>query len=413
VSGEQGPYVAESGEALALDPFGLVEYASRIPGIGPDGPTTDETYVFHTTYVPAAQGANSFTLRFTNLKARRGVLLVRVHMQRDEPGTATLLANSERIQLNRLALIGGELTIPFEGFRNSTFALMGRIHDDTDASAEALHVQLDSPDIGVATGRAAYAEGRSTSFGTDKVKASARIMSLERSTLVAPTSQAATSAHYAEPAYDSWLKRLGEPRDRNLEGWRTAYLAHVLDRYGVLQAGASAVAVELAGRPIPALVAGEGLDLTLLHPPELAEATLFDRLRRPTLCSDAAWNDRVRFRAADLHDLPEDLANFDLFWSADVVSRFDTLPQAFSFVETSMECLRPGGLAVHVFDADLHSHVGPSRAALFRRVDLERLALQLISRGHQVAQLRPATDLAEAGQPVPCGIIARRARLEA
>ena len=84
-----------------------------------------------------------------------------------------------------------------------------------------------------------------------------------------------------------------------------------------------------------------------------------------------------------------------------------------------MTCLRPGGVAVHTVAYDIAARglVGDGgRDAPFGRPDIERLALNLISREHEVAQVRIDEDKAltesRAGSPSSrsiFGIIVRKA----
>lgn len=91
-----------------------------------------------------------------------------------------------------------------------------------------------------------------------------------------------------------------------------------------------------------------------------------------------------------------------------------------------MACLRPGGLAVHTFGYDLAPSgrsIPSTRRVMMQQGDIERIALLLVSRGHEVAQfkidasdpiLTPGADVdAEhrAMDHTMVGLIARRAPL--
>lgn len=349
-----------SPEDVALDPFSFFRgVASRIGGLGGNAPGHDPTYAFHTPYVAVARGPARFYLRFDDLRARRGTLVLRVHMLPDEGGAARLV-NSTRIQLNRLVHLSGAVDIDFEGYRGFTFAIVGLIHDDTDARAEGLTITLDRPaGPGNEEEEPAAEDIRTTRFGIDAFRPVAQLISSEAPTLAAPVSQPCTAEQLREPVWDALSRELGQARSRDPALWPGAYALQVLGRYGLLEPEARGAVVGDAGM-------------------------LGDALRR----RGASLADDAGARSLDY-----------LCVSAPQGAGQDAI--AGSVGETLLR-LRPGGLAVQILFLD---------EAGFGRSDLERLALMLISHRHEVAQLRPvATPLPDARGRVAFGLIVRRAR---
>jgi len=87
---------------------------------------------------------------------------------------------------------------------------------------------------------------------------------------------------------------------------------------------------------------------------------------------------RARFRELTAHNFDNELA---WLWLASVA---DTPAHA-------MACLRPGGLAVHTFSYDLTPSgrsIPSTERVLIQQGDIERIALLLVSRGHEVAQFK-------------------------
>ena len=67
-----------------------------------------------------------------------------------------------------------------------------------------------------------------------------------------------------------------------------------------------------------------------------------------------------------------------------------SLEDGLRFVERSLECLRPGGVAVHTTEFNLSSDedtVTDGPTALYRKKDLVALTSRLEARGHRVAPL--------------------------
>lgn len=299
----------------------------------------------------------------------------------------------------------------FEAYRDMTYAVLGLIPDNSDARAESLTVRLDCQQDGSA-GRAVFAEARSTVFGSDMLKPTARLISLEPATLAHPASQLCTAAQFDEPAYGEWLQRLRLPLQRSRAQWEQVYVLQVLKLYGMLEKGARGLGFAEEWGVLPAAMAAMGVSVTA------ASSTRIVRDAR-------SLGDGISDCAIDFAEIPHELVNFDFIWSSAAASTLGSVAAGLRFAEQSMECLRPKGIAVHIFDVDPDGG-DPADAGTewvrFRRRDMEQIALGLISRGHEVAEMKisngafrgsrasgPAAADAEAARAASFGLIARKA----
>ena len=388
----------EAGGLLNLDPFAyLPGVASKIGGLGGNAPGHDGSYVFHTHYVPVSRGNATFTARFSGLTGKRGTLFISIHMLATEAGAQVRLVASERILMNRLVQRGGEASIRFEGYNDVHYAFLGAIVDATDAEAHGLTVTLD-----LAEADAEYdgppIEARNTAYGTDAMRPRPHLLSLDAPTIAAPVSQACTPAQFAEPAFATWAKPLKLDAVRSRRNWAFAYVIQVLRLYGLLQPGARGVGFGVHDEPVPAFLAANGVSTVATdrgpgHELSAGEANaLREALRVPGIADAAAFDAHVAFRSADPAAIPRDLVNFDFAWSIDAASRLGSIMAALNFLRGSIRCLRPGGLAVHVMDYDLRTGgaapIETPEITLLRRNDLEQVAVDLISLGHEVAQIK-------------------------
>jgi hypothetical protein len=365
---------AQPGGPLELDPFGfLIGVASRVPGLGGAAPGHDPTYVFHVPYVTAARGPAAFTVAFDNLRAKNGTLTLRVHMLPDEPGAIARLVNSARIQLNRLVRDGGVIAVGFEGYRGVTYAIMGSIGDQTDIQADGLRVYLDRP--ADAQGLAdSFVDARSTAFGSDKVHASAHMISAKPATMAAAVSQPYGIAQMREPVTETWRARLAVQADTGVAQWQLVYKLQVLESYGMLEPGARALGFTRDDAAFVTAIEANGLSAVIADPGA-------ERL------------------VADMDPLypPAALVNFDILWASDPGAGLSDAGDMIRFVENALSCLRPGGLAIFVFatrrssvvDAEEEDDAPGAAGVRLSRIEIERIALMLISRRNEVAQLKP------------------------
>lgn len=387
-----------SEKAITVDPFSFfIGIASRITGLGGDHPRQDPNYVFHTPYFEAAPGQSRFVVHFEGLTARRGTLILRVHMLPLGPGARAKMVNSDRVQLNRLIQAGGRTEIGFEAIPGMSFALHAEMNDETDAAATGVTVWLERPfdpnDV-----PAIVADARNTEFGRGATKPIPHIISIEQPSFADPVSQIATIDQLAEPSYLELAAALGIDRHA-AASWRHAYVLQILRRYGMLQPGARGLGLNVGTSPLPAAIIRAGASVVASDP------------FQDDFVDEGGGTDKLRRRHVPLGELPPDLINFDFAWSIDLWDLWPTPSGVMQFLENMMVVLRPGGLAVHVGSYRLRDS-SPGEGSGLSRNEVERLLLIAISRGHEVAQfkVRAARPILESdGITGSVGIIFRKA----
>jgi hypothetical protein len=369
-------------EPRSLDPFALQPgVGSRIAGLA-EGPVgTDPNYAFHTDYVEAGRGHAEVHVRFAGLQGKQGTLLLRIHLMRE--GGQLVLVTSERIAVNRLVQLGGAMAVRFEAFNGCRYAFFGSVLGETDAAATGLEVILDP-------GRDADEAGfhtvaRNSDHGQDAARPNPVLVSTHLPSLEAPVSQVGTRAQLRSAEARDTLA--GVPGATALDPerqWVAAYTLRCLQAYGVRN--------------------GDARGLGLCAPDDPVAGAL-DRAGTPATC-------RPRGQGG------EPLVNFDYLWSFDEDLGEDTREAWLNAMQRRLLALLPGGLAVFCFRYDplpaTEREAGEAGPVPDRR-DLERLALILISRGHEVAQLRLVGDfgplLLDETDLSVAGLVVRRARL--
>ena len=112
----------------------------------------------------------------------------------------------------------------------------------------------------------------------------------------------------------------------------------------------------------------------------------------PLLCDLDTLHSNVSHMEADMNDINPDLLKeeYDFTWSACSLEHLGSLNHGIDFVINSLNCLRPGGIAVHTTEYNLSSNeetVNEKDVCFYRRKDIERLLRRCESLGHEVSPI--------------------------
>jgi hypothetical protein len=400
MSAEAAPAPVAERPPVTADPFGFwPDRASRIRKLGGTDPSDDPAYVFHTPYADIAPGPTRCVLQFAKLRARTGTLVVRVNAIPTGPQPVAETVKAWSLSLSEVAARDAT-DLPFEAEPGKRYAVLGYIYGETDARAEGLAVRFHSGG-GADFHERELAAARSR-FGRKVFRRAATLLSDGRATLADPVSQTCTASQFDEPDYDKWTDRLRVAKHRHRKQWEFVYILQALERYGMLRPGARGLGFGVGTEPLPAVMAAMGCRVVAT---DLAADDARSRdwsrtgqhsagkaqLRHPEICPDDAFDAAVEYRAVDMNEIPGDLRGFDFTWSSCSYEHLGSIRNGLDFVINSVRCLRPGGLAVHTTELNLVSNedtIDNEGTVLFRRRDFERLAVDLVSRGNFVAQIK-------------------------
>ena len=236
-------------------------------------------------------------------------------------------------------------------------------------------------------------------------------------TLAEPASQLCTASQFAEPTYRRWCRALREPPTLGRKQWEFVWLLQCLDRAGKLAPGRRGLGFGCGREPLAAAMAARGCTVVatdLDHETAAGHgwietgqhAARLDDLNDRGLCLPEAFRERVEFRPQDMNAISEDLTGFDFVWSSCAFEHLGSIERGLAFVTRAMQCLKPGGLAVHTTEFNLSSN-GPTveseDLSVFRRQDIERLVRALEREGHRVwpLNLQPGTGPVDRYVDVP------------
>jgi Methyltransferase domain len=207
-----------------------------------------------------------------------------------------------------------------------------------------------------------------------------------------PVSQFVSAEQIFSLRFDGWRRVFGWPAGLNRKVWESLYIINALDHYVGLRSGTRALGFGVGRERLVTLLAGLGCEVVATDYFEKREqwptmAKKVEDFLDPKVCSEASFRSRVAFRNVDMNHIPPDLRDFDCLWSHSALEHIGGLQNGLDFIEAAMDCLRPGGIAVHTTEFNLVSNemtYETPHMSFYRRHDIEALAERLLAKGHQI-----------------------------
>jgi hypothetical protein len=224
-------------------------------------------------------------------------------------------------------------------------------------------------------------------------------------------SQLCSAESLRSPELRAWAQRLrpvwdaagADRRDVMLHRkmWEWLFIAEALHEHDMLAPGRRGLGFGVGQEPLVAAFAAQGCDLVATDQPhELAVSSGWtdssvewagglEHLPTHGLVSGDELARRVQYRDVDMNHLPDDLRGFDFTWSSCALEHLGTLATGTDFLMAQMDCLRPGGVAVHTTEYLVSSDDSPSTVetggtVFYRRSDIRDLVDGLHQAGHAI-----------------------------
>jgi SAM-dependent methyltransferase len=213
-----------------------------------------------------------------------------------------------------------------------------------------------------------------------------------------PVSQLCTHNQFGELAYATRCTELQVPMDPHRKYWEWCFILQAMYVSGVIAPGKRALAFGAGQEPLPSLLASRGVTVVATDAPTELDGlqgwqttgqhskNALD-LHVGGIVPEKTFLDHVSFRPVDMNDIPHDLVDFDVCWSSCSFEHLGSIDHGLQFVENSLRCLRPGGVAIHTTEFNLDSNEATFESeslSLFRKQDFERLVKRLVEAGHDV-----------------------------
>lgn len=211
-------------------------------------------------------------------------------------------------------------------------------------------------------------------------------------------SKCATQADLESDWAAAWAGVLGVPVVFHRKLWEYFYVLQGLWEQGCLAEGRRGIGFGCGTEPLPSCMAARGVDVLATDAPaghERAndwadyrmslEASYF-----PNLVAREQFERHVSQAAVDMNAIPDSLRNFDFCWSACALEHLGSIEKGLTFIERSLDVLKPGGWAIHTTEfnfANDRETIDHWPTVLYQRKHLADFAERLRAKGHWVAEL--------------------------
>lgn len=260
----------------------------------------------------------------------------------------------------------------------------------TAPSVEARHAAWNTKVLGSAYARQLYASG----------VAGPGVQLQSFPVQVRLTSGLCRQADIEQPWLHYWCSRLGMLPIYHRKVWEDCFVAQALWEAGMLNNRRRALGFAVGREMLPAFFAAHGVEVlaTDLGQQEQTakgwqqtgqHASELEHLFWPTLVEREVFDQRVTFQPADMRRIPDALADGsrDFVWSVCSFEHLGSIQAGLDFVVRAMDCLRPGGIAVHTTEFNMDAE-GPTldggSTVLFQRRHIEALGERLAEAGHEL-----------------------------
>jgi len=215
-----------------------------------------------------------------------------------------------------------------------------------------------------------------------------------------PKSRLCTQTELQSEQFQRWARILREPHmvlHRKL--WEWCYITDVLHKDGQLREGRRGLGFAVGREPLVSHFASMGAsilasDLDVEKASEAGwvgsneHAASLEILNERNICPVDVFEKNVRFQEVDMNNFSgRDLGQFDFLWSSCAFEHLGGLEKGIEFVENAMDCLKPGGLAVHTTEFNVGSNDethDEGGTVIYRRRDIDELIGRLRLLGHKV-----------------------------
>jgi SAM-dependent methyltransferase len=185
------------------------------------------------------------------------------------------------------------------------------------------------------------------------------------------------------------------------KAWQNAIILQTLSERGYLKEGNRALGFGVGKERVPSALAALGLKVTATDQDftsgkkggwdngQLTHTR--NDLNQYGIANKKTFDQDVEFENCDMTKISKRFNNkYDIVWSNCALGHLGSIDAGLKFIEKSLDCLKPGGIAVHTTETNVVSNtdtIESGGTVIFRRKDLVDLFFKLRNRGYQCAPL--------------------------
>lgn len=212
-------------------------------------------------------------------------------------------------------------------------------------------------------------------------------------------SQCVTQSQMDSICYRRWCEEeLRQPFLYHRKPWEWAYITEAIGQAGLLKPGYAGIGFGVGVEPLVAILARHRLDILATDQDPLqarkhgwetgkSYGGALEWLNPGELTNPEVFRAHVSFRVVDMNRIPDDLRDFDFCWSSCALEHLGSLQAGFTFIENSLKCIKPGGLAVHTTEYNVSSNehtITEGPTVFYRQVDLKAFGRRLRQMGYHI-----------------------------
>ena len=198
-----------------------------------------------------------------------------------------------------------------------------------------------------------------------------------------------------------WLNQLKIGFIYHRKLWESVYFLQVLHNHDLLRPGVKGLGFGCGQEPFPAYFANLGMKVTItdLAPDAQASqgwastqqhASSLERCFMPALCDRDTFFASCDLKFVDMNAIPEDLRGYDFCWSICALEHLGSIEQGLTFIERSLDTVKPGGFAIHTTEFNFYDDertIDNWGSVYFQRRHFLALAERLRARGYIVPEI--------------------------
>ncbi|MED1875676.1 SAM-dependent methyltransferase [Brevibacillus borstelensis] len=212
-------------------------------------------------------------------------------------------------------------------------------------------------------------------------------------------SQMCKQQDFDTPWFRQACERLKEPFRYHRKLWEFCYIYQALLERGILAPGKKGLGFGVGTEPLIPLFASHGCEIVatdLDYDSALTQGWVqtdqhfssMEKINGRGICDPVQFQNLVTFKTLNMNEIgPEYYNQYDFTWSSCSFEHVGSIELGKQFILNQMNCLKPGGVAVHTTEFNLSSNddtIESGITVIFRLQDIEWMVEALRAQGHSI-----------------------------